>query len=81
MLLLSTLLKAFQLHTIMQFTIQCIDTVSDSDYIAFNDFLSTGEIKRCLTTDVWLTCPPDVVWEEVIDLLMKSALLLSAIQL
>lgn len=61
----------------MQFNIQRIDTESDSDYAAFDDFLSTGEIKKCLTADVWLTCPPDVVWEEAIDLLMKSALLLS----
>ena len=37
-----------------------------------------GGIKRCVIAAGWPMCPPDVVWEMVIDLLMKSGLLLSA---
>lgn len=53
----------------------------DCSYIVFDAILRGREIKRCVIAVGWPVCPPDVVWEMLIDLLMKSGLLLSALSL
>lgn len=82
-LLLGTFPGSIQLHALMQLNIQYESKMEslDSGYIVFDAILRRGKIKRCLIAAGWPVCPPDVVWEMLIDLLMKSGLLLSALSL
>ncbi len=82
-LLLGSLPGSIQLHALMQFNIQYESKMESLDcrYIVFDAILWRGEIKRHLIAAGWLVCPPDVVWEMLIDLLMKSGLLLSGLSL
>lgn len=51
----------------------------DCSYIVLDAILRRGGIKRCVIAAGWTVCPPDVVWEMLIYLLMESGLLLSAL--
>lgn len=64
----------------MQFDIQYEPKMGslDCSYIVFDAIPRRREIKRCVMAAGWPVCPPDVVWEMLIDPLMKSGLLLSA---
>ena len=50
-------------------------------YIVFDAILRRGEIKRCVIAAGRPVCLPDVVWEMLIDLLMKSGIHLSILSL
>lgn len=83
MLLPGTLPVSIQLRALMLFSIQYESNMEslDCSYIVFDAILRGREIKRCVIAVGWPVCPPDVVWEMLIDLLMKSGLLLSALSL
>ena len=72
-LLLGTLPHSIQLYALMQFDIQNKLKMEslDCSYIVFDVILRRGKVKRCVIATRWLVCPPDVVWEMLIDLLMK----------
>lgn len=59
----------------VQHSVRVVDGASlDCSYIVSDAILRRGGIRRCVIAAGWPMCPPDVVWEMVIDLLMKSGL-------